>query len=63
VGCVFDVVVRPTYNRQTGETLDLAHAVRNSYVAHLGGPSGLTKKICIVASRPYMADVFPTEHC
>jgi len=39
VGCVFDVVARPTYNRETGETLDLAHAVRNSYVAHLGGPA------------------------
>jgi hypothetical protein len=38
VGCVFEVEVRPTYQRDTGETLDLAHAVRNSYVAHLGGP-------------------------
>jgi hypothetical protein len=38
VGCVFDIQVRPTLDKQTGETLDLAHAVRNSYVAHLGGP-------------------------
>lgn len=39
VGCVFDVAVRPTYQPDTGETLDLAHAVRNTYVAHLGGPT------------------------
>lgn len=39
VGCVFEVAVRPTYQRDTGETLDLAHAVCNSYVAHLGGPA------------------------
>lgn len=38
VGCVFDVEVRPTPERETGDRVDLAHAVRNSYVAHLGGP-------------------------
>ncbi len=39
VGCLFEVEARPTYQRETGETLDLAHAVHNSYVAHLGGPT------------------------
>jgi hypothetical protein len=38
-GCVFDVVVRPTFQHDTGETLELAHAVHNTYVAHLGGPA------------------------
>jgi hypothetical protein len=38
VGCVFDIEVQPTRDEQTGELVDLAHAVRNSYVAHLGGP-------------------------
>jgi hypothetical protein len=38
VGCVFDVAVRPTLNRETGDMNDAAHAVRNSYVTHLGGP-------------------------
>lgn len=38
VGCVFDIESRPTHDPATGETVDLAHAVRNSYVAHLGGP-------------------------
>jgi hypothetical protein len=38
VGSVFDVAVRPTRDRETGEWVDLAHAVNNSYTAHLGGP-------------------------
>jgi hypothetical protein len=38
VGCVFDIEVRPTRDKETGEWVDLAHAVHNTYVAHLGGP-------------------------
>jgi hypothetical protein len=38
VGSVFEVEVRPTRDRETGELIDLAHAVHNTYVAHLGGP-------------------------
>jgi hypothetical protein len=38
VGTLFDVEVRPTFDRHTKEMVDLAHAVNNSYVAHLGGP-------------------------
>lgn len=38
VGSVFEVDVRPTRDRETGELIDLAHAVHNTYVAHLGGP-------------------------
>ena len=38
VGCVFEVEVRPTRDPQTSDRVDLAHAVHNSYVAHLGGP-------------------------
>lgn len=38
VGSVFEVEVRPTPDRETGELVDLAHAVHNTYVAHLGGP-------------------------
>jgi hypothetical protein len=30
VGCIFDVEVRPTPDRQTGDLVDLAHAVQNS---------------------------------
>lgn len=38
LGSVFEVAVLPTVDEQTNEVIDLAHAVRNSYVAHLGGP-------------------------
>ena len=38
VGCLGEVELRPQRDPQTGEMVDLAHSVRNSYVAHLGGP-------------------------
>jgi len=38
VGCVFELEVRPTWDKKTKEWVELAHAVGNSYVAHLGGP-------------------------
>ena len=38
VGCVFEIEVRPTWDKETKECVELAHAVNNSYVAHLGGP-------------------------
>jgi hypothetical protein len=38
VGCIFDIAVWPTPERETGDLIELAHAVGNSYVAHLGGP-------------------------
>ena len=36
-GCVFEVEVRPTLDKASGEMMDLAHATANTYVAHLGG--------------------------
>jgi hypothetical protein len=39
VGCVFEVAVQPTREAHTGELVPLAHAVHNTYVAHLGGPA------------------------
>jgi hypothetical protein len=38
IGCVFEVEVQPTRDHETGDWEDLAHAVHNSYRAHLGGP-------------------------
>jgi len=38
VGCSFDIEVSPTWNKETREWEDLAHAVDNQYIAHLGGP-------------------------
>lgn len=37
-GAVFDIEVQLGKDAQTHEPVQLAHAVRNSYVAHLGGP-------------------------
>jgi hypothetical protein len=39
VGCVFHIAVQPTRESHTGELVPLAHAVHNTYVAHLGGPA------------------------
>jgi hypothetical protein len=38
VGCVFDIEVRTRWNKESPEWEELAHAVNNHYVAHLGGP-------------------------
>jgi hypothetical protein len=38
VGCVFEVAVASSQDPITQETVEAAHAVHNSYVAHLGGP-------------------------
>lgn len=51
IGCVFDVEVRPTLDKETGDRMELAHAVNNSYVAHLGGPEILGQMAWAEASR------------
>lgn len=38
VGCVFDIDVSTTWDKEAQEWEELAHAVNNQYVAHLGGP-------------------------
>lgn len=35
---VFNVAVRSVPDESTGELIDMAHAINNRYVAHLGGP-------------------------
>lgn len=37
-GCVFEVEPRSVVDKQTGERMEVGHAVRNSYVGYLGGP-------------------------
>jgi hypothetical protein len=41
IGCTFDLEVRPTRRKETGEWEPMAHATGNHYVAHLGGPERL----------------------
>jgi hypothetical protein len=45
VGCTFELEVRPTWRKETAEWEDLAHAVRNQYIAHLGGPEVLGQQL------------------
>jgi len=45
IGVVFAVEVKPTQDNETGETVDLAHAVDNSYVA-CAGPGKAPKTCC-----------------
>lgn len=38
VGCVYQIEPRAVFDKESGEWLEMGHAVHNSYVAHLGGP-------------------------
>jgi len=38
VGCVFDIDVRPNFDKESQVWLEQGHALNNSYLAHLGGP-------------------------
>jgi hypothetical protein len=51
VGTVFDVEVRPTVDQETGERIEVAHAVNNSHVGHLGGPARFGEMVWAEASR------------
>jgi hypothetical protein len=51
IGVVFDIAVRLTKDPETGERVNLAHAVHNSYVAHLGGPDVIGEKTYTEARR------------
>lgn len=51
VGTVFDLEIRPMWDKHTQEMVDTAHAVRNSYVAYLGGPERLGEMLWSEASQ------------
>ena len=51
IGNVFDIAVSTYKEKESGELLDLAHAVNNSYVAHLGGPDQLGEQVWAEARR------------
>jgi hypothetical protein len=51
LGVVFDIAVKPTQDKETGEIVDLAHAVNNRYVAHLGGAEVVGEKSWALARR------------
>lgn len=51
VGCVGKIEIWPTPDRETGELVDLAHTVENTYVAHLGGPEVFGQQLWAEARR------------
>lgn len=61
IGAVFDIAVRPTRDEVTDEIVDMAHAVNNTYVAHLGGPEVLGKMVWAEAKRRGWEQVQDTE--
>jgi hypothetical protein len=61
VGAVFDVAVRPTVDRHTKEWVELAHAVNNSYAAHLGGPDRFGEHLWAEARRRHWEQAQDTE--
>jgi hypothetical protein len=50
-GCVFEIKVKSALDPQTGDLIDLAQAVGNSYVAHLGGPDVFGQAVWAEARR------------
>jgi hypothetical protein len=61
VGSLFDVEVRPTLDKETGDWIELAHAVNNSYVAHLGGPEVFGQMVWAEAARRDWEQAADTE--
>jgi len=51
VGCVFDLDIRPTFDQRMQEMVEMAHAVHNSYVSHLGGPVVFGQQVWAEAQR------------
>ncbi|MBI3732798.1 MAG: hypothetical protein HY259_04990 [Chloroflexi bacterium] len=50
-GCVFEIERRPAPDPASAATVELAHAVQNSYVAHLGGPELFAQQLWAEAQR------------
>lgn len=51
IGTIFDISVSAHKDKESGEVIELAHAVNNSYVAHLGGPDLLGEQTWAEARR------------
>jgi hypothetical protein len=51
VGCVFEIALRPEWDQDSGETVERAHAVHNSYAALIGGPDKFGERVWAEACR------------
>jgi hypothetical protein len=61
VGCVCEIVERPTFVKETLEWEVLGHAVHNTYVAHWGGPEVVGQKVWAEAHRRHWTQAWDTE--
>lgn len=61
VGAVYDLEVYPTYDRQSQEWFEQAHAINNSYVAHLGGPEPIGELLWAEAQARGWDQVYDTQ--
>ena len=61
IGCIFDVQTCPSLDPITDEVVELARAVNNSYVAHLGGPEMLGQMMWAEAARRKWEQASDTE--
>lgn len=61
VGCVFEVDQRRVTDRETKEEIEVGRAVRQSYVAHLGGPEEFGEKLWAEAKRRGWEESVDTE--
>jgi hypothetical protein len=60
-GVVFDIEVRLGKDAQTHEPVQLAHAVRNSYAAYLGGPEIFGELVFAAAQRRHWEQAQDTQ--
>jgi hypothetical protein len=51
IGVVFDIGMSPMRDKETGEFVDVAQALHNRYVVHLGGPDAIGEKVWSEARR------------
>ncbi len=61
VGSLFDVEVRLTADKESGDLVEQAHAVNNSYTAHLGGPEIFGQMVWAEAGRRGWEQAADTE--
>ncbi len=61
VGCVFKVEVRSMHDHEADKVKKQAHAVENSYVAHLGGPEIFGQRMWAEADRRCWEQATATE--
>jgi hypothetical protein len=61
VGCVFDIELRPNFDKESQEWLEQGHACHNGYLAHLGGPEEFGEMMWAVARQRGWEQCYDTQ--